>query len=82
MAYLKGLLSKKPKGKTDENYIGEISRLDAELVLVRDDLVRLTLTESYTSLYKYLLTSPALLLTERYEASTDGTQRGAHSRRE
>jgi hypothetical protein len=50
MAYLKELLAQKPKGKTDENYIGEISRLDAELVLVRDDLVRVTSLVFYVSL--------------------------------
>lgn len=40
MAYLKELQKSHPKGKTDENLTGDISRLDAELVLVKDDLVR------------------------------------------
>jgi hypothetical protein len=84
MAYLKELLAQKPKGKTDENYIGGISRLDAELVLVRDDLVRILFEPSSTGscVRSLILVCTLLLRVERYEASTDRTQGRALPRRE
>jgi len=44
MAYMKELQKSYPKGKTDENLAGDISRFDAELVLVKDDLVGASLS--------------------------------------
>ena len=40
MGYLKELQKAYPKGKTDDNLTGDITRCDAELVLVKDNLVR------------------------------------------
>lgn len=49
MAYLKELQKAYPKGKTDDNLQGDITRCDAELVLVKDDLVRPALRLSVSS---------------------------------
>lgn len=40
MAHLAQLSRDRPKGKTDEHFVAEITRLDSELVLLKDDLVR------------------------------------------
>jgi structural maintenance of chromosome 1 len=39
MAQLRELSKQKPRGQTDENLIGEISRLEAGLTVAKDDLV-------------------------------------------
>lgn len=41
-AQLRELSKQKPRGQTDENMIGEISRLESATTVARDDLVRVT----------------------------------------
>jgi hypothetical protein len=40
MNYLSELSKARPRGKSDDLLMSEISRCDSELALVRDDLVR------------------------------------------
>jgi structural maintenance of chromosome 1 len=40
MSHLKELNKQKPRTKTDENLLAEISRLESTLTVCRDDLVR------------------------------------------
>ena len=40
MSQLRDLGKQKPRGKTDENLIAEVARLESAITLAKDDLVR------------------------------------------
>jgi len=83
MAYMKELQKSYPKGKTDENLTGDISRFDAELVLVKDDLVGfLALSSPPARFGLFTDMSSSSSFAECYQASSHWTQGGVEARRE
>ena len=49
MSELRELAKKKPRGKADENLIGELTRLESALTLAKDDLVGFRCTKDAIS---------------------------------
>jgi len=51
LAEQRELNKQKPRGKTDESLIAEISRLETEITVAKDDLVSLLSSDSFPGVY-------------------------------